>query len=259
MKSKILLTATLASACLYGSADAAIVEVNNGSHTNGGSALDGTAGGPYNLTINAMASDFLIVGVSTELGGTSAYGITYDGNAMTQVNLFGGDKNQNQIYILDLTTTSYTGGNATLSFTWTSTAGGDLGVGWVSIEEDSGLGAGESLAVVAQADSTSQTGSNVELVTTTDTFNFANFNHNRGANGALSANLQPGELYRNASFGSNAGAAAYHEGATAGTHNYTWAASNPRKGAAIAIGVVPEPGSLALLGIGGLLIARRRR
>ncbi len=254
-----VISAAVAAPLLLASAHGAITLVSSGSHTQGNSSVDGTAGGPYNQTINAGASDFLIVGVSTELGGTSAYNVNYDGNAMTLVDgLLGGDLNQNKIYILDLTGTSYTGGNATLSFTWTATAGGDLGFGWVSLDGD--LGAGESLAVVAKDDSVGQTGSNVELVTTTDTFNFANFNHNRSnSNGALSSNLT--EVYRSASFGSNAGAAGYEQGATAGTHTYTWAATNPRSGTAIAIGVVivPEPSSAALIGLGGLALILRRR
>ncbi|MEO0476823.1 MAG: hypothetical protein AAF085_12775 [Planctomycetota bacterium] len=244
-KTQTVLIPATAIATIFGAAhaDAAITEVANGFHTNGGSALDATAGGPYNITINAGASDFLIVGTSTELGGTTAYSVSFDGNVMDRVeDLHGNDLNQNNIFILDLSETTYTGGNATLSFTWTATAGGDLGVGWVSLDAGT-LGVGESLDVVAKADSSAVAGSTVDLTTTTDTFNFVNFNHNKGANAVLSTNLT--EVYRNASFGSNAGASGYEEGATAGTSTYSWGATNPRKGSAIAIGVVPEPGSLA--------------
>jgi hypothetical protein len=244
------LTALAALAFAVPSADAAIVAVNDGSHLDG--SINATAGGKT-ISINAGASaDMLIVGTSTEFGSGSSFTATYDGNAMTFAT---GNGSQSNVFYLDLTGTSYTGGSANLTFAWDYTAGGDLGVGWVSI--DGNLQTGESL----ELHSTGSSGGSatVDLTTTVDdTFNFVNFNGNRGNDGSTpQAPLT--EIYSDGEFGSNAGAAGYEADVAAGTHTYSWNHNAVRRNDAIAISVVPEPSSAALLGLGGLALILRRR
>jgi hypothetical protein len=240
---------------LAGSAQAAIIKVNANSSVDG--SIDASAGGKT-ITIDAGGSaDFLIVGTSTEFGTGSIAGwnVTYDGNKMTWAT---GNGSQNNIFYLDLTQTTYGGGNASLKFSWDYIDGGDLGVGWVSVRESTGLDPGESIALHKTGFSTGSTA--VDLVTTVDgTFNFVNFNGNKGSGTTLSSNLT--KIYANASFGSNAGAAGYKGDVAAGTHTYSWNQSASRRLDAAAFVVVPEPATLALMALGGLglVLGRKRR
>lgn len=59
--------------------------------------------------------------------------------------------------------------------------------------------------------------------------------------------------------GSSQAGAGYENGITAGMHTYSWSPNaSPRGMVAASFVVIPEPGSLVLLGIGGLLLVRRR-
>ena len=187
--------------------------VQSGSHIDG--IIDATAGGKT-ITINAGAADFLIVGTSTEFGSGSTFTATFDGNPMT---LASGNGSQSNLFYLDLTQTTYSGGNANLTFTWNYTTGGDLAVGWVSV--DGNLQAGQSIVLHKTAFAVSSTNT-VSLVTTVDgTLNFVNFNGNRGSDGsAPQAPLT--EIYSDGDFGSNAGAAGYQRAVSSGTYNYAW-------------------------------------
>ena len=187
--------------------------VQSGSHIDG--IIDATAGGKT-ITVNAGAANFLIVGTSTEFGSGNTFTATFAGNPMS---LATGNGSQSNLFYLDLTQTTYSGGNANLTFTWNYTVGGDLAVGWVSI--DGNLQAGESIVLHQTASAGSSTNT-VSLVTTAgDTFNFATFNGNRGNDGsAPQAPLT--EIYSDGDFGSNAGAAGYEKTVGSGTFNYSW-------------------------------------
>jgi hypothetical protein len=208
---------------------AAFTIVQSGSHIDG--SIDAAAGGKT-ITINAGAADLLVVGTSTEFGTGSSFIATYDGNSMT---LASGNGSQSNLFYLDLTQTSYTGGNASLTFTWDYTAGGDLSVGWVSV--DGNLQAGESIALHNTAFSGGST--SVDLLTTVgDTFNFVNFNGNKGNNGSTpQAPLTV--IYSDGSYGSNAGAAGYENNVVVpATHTYSWNHDVPRRIDAAAFAIV---------------------
>jgi len=187
--------------------------LRSGSHMDG--IIDASAGGKT-ITIDAGAADFLIVGTSTEFGTGDTFTATFAGNPMT---LAIGNGIQSNLFYLDLTKTTYSGGNANLTFTWNYTTGGDLAVGWVSV--DGNLQAGQSIVLhkTAFADSSTNT---VSLVTTVDgAFNFVNFNGNMGNDGsAPQAPLT--EIYSDGSFGSNAGAAGYEGAVDSVISNYSW-------------------------------------
>lgn len=187
--------------------------VQSGSHIDG--IIAATAGGKT-ITINAGAADFLIVGTSTEFGSGNTFTATFAGNPMS---LATGNGSQSNLFYLDLTQTTYSGGNANLTFTWNYTTGGDLAVGWVSV--DGNLQAGESIVLHTTAFAPSSTNT-VSLVTTAnDTFNFVTFNGNRG-NDASAPQAPLTEIYSDGDFGSNAGAAGYETTVGSGAFNYSW-------------------------------------
>lgn len=232
---------------------AAFSIVNTGSDLDG--SIDASAG-TKTINVTAGAADLLVIGTSTEFGtGTVAgWSATYAGNTMSFVT---GDGIYSNIFYLDLSQTSYTGGSAALTLSWDYTAGGDLGIGWASARVDGGLGAGETIGVHTDTRIGSET--SIDLTTTVDeTFNFVNFNGNRGGTGNLTlTNLT--EIYDEDRFGSNAGAAGYDIQSTAGTTSYSWNATDPRTIDAAAFVVVPEPSAAAMIGLGGLLLLVRRR
>lgn len=187
-----------------------ITVVGSGSVIDG--VIDAIAGGKT-ISLNAGATaDLLVVGTSSEFGtGTiGGWSVTYDGHAMTWAT---GNGSQNNIFYLDLTQTTYTGGVATLALSWDYTAGGDLGIGWVSAQASAPV----TLHNTGFSDGTNI----VDLVTTTNgTFNFVNFNGNKTTGGTVDAPLT--QIYGNASFRSNAGGAGYQAGTNAGTNTYSW-------------------------------------
>jgi len=190
-----------------------ITVVRSGSHLDG--IIDAIAGGKT-ITIDAGAADFLIVGTSTEFGTGDTFTATFAGNPMT---LAIGNGIQSNLFYLDLTKTTYSGGNANLTFTWNYTTGGDLAVGWVSV--DGNLQAGQSIVLhkTAFADSSTNT---VSLATTVNgAFNFVNFNGNLG-NDASAPQPPLTEIYSDGSFGSNGGAAGYEGAVASGVNTYSW-------------------------------------
>lgn len=194
---------------------AAFSVVNSGSHIDG--SIDASAGGKTIQIDAGAAADLLVVGTSTEFGtGTiGGWSVTYDGNPMTFAS---GNGSQSNVFYLDLTGTSYSGGDADLVFAWDYTAGGDLGVGWVSTTVV--LDPGESVALHSTGDSGGST--SVDLVTTVDdTFNFVNFNSNK-IGGTDSVDPPLIEIYADSEFGSNGGGAGYESNVAAGTNTYSW-------------------------------------
>lgn len=225
-----ILSSALALAFTLTTAHASFTKVNHGKHKD--DVIDASAGGKT-ITLDAGANaDLLIVGTSTELGNGSSFTVTYDGNPMT---LASGNGVQSNVFYLDLTGTTYAGGDADLVVSWNYTAGGDLGIGWVSV--DANLGPSGSLTTPLAVSSASS--ASVDLTTTTNTFNFVNFNANKGDNFSNLVDAPLTELYSDGSFGSNAGGAGYQTNVAAGTHTYSWShapASTLRRIDAVAFG-----------------------
>ncbi len=111
------------------SAEAAITVVNDDFFTDG--VINASAGTKTQALDAGATADMLIVGVSTEFGGGGTFTATYDGNSMVYAT---GNINNSNLFYIDLTGTTYTGGSADLVLTWSPTAGGDVGVGWVSVD-----------------------------------------------------------------------------------------------------------------------------
>lgn len=235
------------------SSEAAITYVDDGSFIDG---VINAPAGTKTVALNAGATaDMLIVGVSTEFGGGGTFTATYGTHTMAYAT---GNFNQSNLFYIDLTATTYTGGSADLVLTWSHTAGGDVGIGWASV--DGNLLAGESIELHSTAFGTAS----VDLVTTVDsTFNFVNFNGNkRSVSGTTAVDSPLTQIYANAGFGSNAGGAGYEADVNSGTNTYSWVHDNDRRidAAAFVVVPVPEPSSTALLGVAGLsLLLRRRR
>ena len=189
-----------------------IIAVNDGSF--GGSAPGATV--TQAIAVGAGA-DMLIVMTSSELGGLSGepMTVTYGGVAM---NLAAGNLVNSGIWYLDLSSPGIAGTNVVVNMSGYGTRNG-FAAGWVSI--DGNLKAGESIALHGTSTSAAQSDTAI-LETTTETFNVVNFNgNNRG--GTITVNLPaPAVIYTDDDIGSARSAAAYVEGAAAGTGTYQW-------------------------------------
>ena len=244
------------------SSNAAIVEVANGKI--GGSGAPATVSS--SISVGAGA-DMLIVMHASELGGGGPTVMRYGGIEM-DIAVGSTTTSQAAIYYLDLSTPGITGTTLEADMSAWSVRNG-FAAGWVSV--DGNLGAGEYIDVhdtEMVAVGAPALDNSIDLVTTVETFNVVTFNGNES--GTVTVNAPLTVVYEDDNIGSARSAAGYEEQVAAGTSTYSWVLNNPNSGsgtvnadyrriAAAAFEVVPEPGSLALLGIGGLLIVRRRR
>ena len=258
------LISLIAAVFLHTSAQAAITAVNEGSF--GGSAPGDTV--TQSITVGASA-DMLVVMTASELGGLSgdAMTVTYGG---VEMNLATGntDLTQSAIWYLDLSTAGISGTDVVVDVTDYGTRNG-FAAGWVTLNGN--LLAGESIALHSTAfrqEGSPVLDNTVSLTTTVETFNVVNFNGNGGTQINV-VSPDPNVIYEDGTIGSARSAAAYEVGVAAGTSVYEYFINNPdnngnananyRRIDAAAFTVIPEPSSIALVGLSGLLLMRRRR
>ena len=238
----------------------AISAVNNG---NFGGTAPGTS---VNSSITVGAgSDMLVVLTPGEFSGDGNWVVTYGGVNMVQAT---GNNTNNAIWYLDLSTPGISGTTISVDLSSYGIRNG-FAAGWVSL--DGNLLAGESIALHSTAfrqDPVPILDNTVSLTTTVETFNVVSFN----ANGGTSINVNspdPTVIYEDGNIGSARSAAAFDVGVAAGTSVYQYTINNPDSGSnvnanyrridAAAFTVIPEPSSMALAGLGALLLLRRRR
>ncbi len=176
-------------------------------------------------TINTFSFDagstarMLVVTYSAELGSPVANGgvrITYGGFPLTRAISAGGFAD---IYYLDLSTTSYTGGAADLVVDLLDySIRNGLGIGAVSLSAG-----GQPIVLHTTANGGNNAQSVVLNTTASNAFAVASFNSNdNGSSPAPAVSSPLTQIYASNDIGSARGAAGYESGVSAGDHTYTW-------------------------------------
>jgi hypothetical protein len=249
------LAAVAAFGLLTSYAHGTLIPVNSGSI--GGSAPPANGIVSSNISVGTGA-DMLVLMYSGEMGGTGPTTASYGGVPMLHAV---GNRNNSAIFYLDLSTPGISGTTLTVDMSAWSVRNGHAS-GWVSI--DGNLGPGES--IVLHSTGLGISGSKtVNLVTSLETFNVVSFNGN-STSGTVTVNSpNPTVVYTDNNIGSARGAAAYIAQVPAGSHTYEWTLTGGtlpgdyRQISAAAFAVIPEPSSVALLGLGGLALFLRRK
>ncbi|NJM54774.1 MAG: hypothetical protein HC841_01545 [Verrucomicrobiae bacterium] len=183
----------------------------------------GNASASFSFDAGASA-DLLIVALSSEKGAGN-YTVTYGGVALTP-SVLGGSAD---IWHLDLTTNSYAGGavNLVVNYAGVTTVNG-VGIGAISVTSG-----GQPLTRHSTAASLAGSHHAVSIATTAQSaFVVTCFNANN--TGAVSANAPLTQLFASTDIGSARGAAGYETNAAAGSHTYSFTATNPRSTVAAA-------------------------
>lgn len=219
----------------------------------------GNRDGIYSYTYNAGAAfDMLVVSVSRESssagqntglfpGSDGVFEVSYDG---VEMNLATGAVDGSGVSIFYLETNAQSGTIA-LDFTEFDTVNG-IGIGIAAIKSDTG-----DPIELFDADSLGGGATSVSIDTADDSFTLWAVD----TNGGNFNNLTAPQIDKVTDIGSNGFGAAYElvgTGQVGDTYSYT-GATKPRGIGAANFVVVPEPASMALLAIGGVLMTWRRR
>ena len=252
---KTALTLSAAALIAAPAADAAIATVN----PVGTNIISSGGAGSQTFSYDATGVEKLIVTVAAEENGAgplAAPTVTFDGveltAAVTQVDSSSGQQFAGVFY-LDLPNQLI----GDIVVDWGSEASNGVGLGIVGL---TGAAAG---GPVSTGGSTTAGGPlSFSPDPSAGDFSIVTFVTN-GAGGSIDiTNAGVTDLYSD-EVGSADGAASYEILAAGGPLSYSYtggSVSRPSGAAAVFTeGVIPEPSSLALLGLGGLLIARRRR
>lgn len=241
---KTLLAALAASAACIGSASAATISItDSGGYAFVGSASSHTVTSANLDTFNANGSDKLVVTITGERAGASnntVTGVTYGGEALSLA--------------IAADSASSTARKLSIWYLDDVNVTGDIVVTYAGSQSGIGISA---LALNGTVDGLVSTVNNGAITTTTN----GEFVVAAGVanGGAITAETPLTQLLSSAdgSTGSSTGSAGYYTVPTAGS--FTPSFTGDESFIAASFQAVPEPGSLALLGLGGVLIASRRR
>lgn len=250
MKTRLLLTAAAMTA-LIGSADAAVIVTNDtGVTTTVDSGADQTNKTTTYSSWSLNGGNTVAVFFSGE--GQDLTSAKYGTQDMTIVQSTDGGRWSAAIaYLVNPTSTT-----ADISLGWADSPGGTGGQNEIGYTPFALGGVGG----VAGSDSNDSGNLSFNYTTTLDGGYVLGSGTNNSFNASslptASGNLDMNE-YQSSISGNFSTIHAHGDVATAGA--YTDTIGNSNSAAAVAFEAVPEPGSLALLAMGGLLIARRRR